>query len=340
MWETPSYTLIVLLICLMKAGEIRAQCASPVIGENRILTEPSRQDNFPDGSTLTYKCSTGYVPKQPGSSKTITCKGNQWTELQLQCKLKSCGSPGEISNGKYLTPNGIDFGATITAQCNEGYMLVGERTRNCRDNGWDGRDAVCEVTKCKQPPSIQNGNFDPLDEVYNYGQTVTYSCEKDYILFGESTISCSDNGSFPPPPRCLKVSCDAPAIENAVRIQGRSPPYKYKEFVEYQCNKGYKMEGSGYLICEENEWKPPPPVCIEDKIGPGPGPGPNPGPGPSPSEIPKVTVPPPLEELSVGAKIAIGVGVMVIGILLVSGMFYLKKRTGFGKVPTRNEERS
>ncbi|XP_047662906.1 complement receptor type 1-like isoform X2 [Tachysurus fulvidraco] len=281
MWETPSYTLIVLLICLMKAGEIRAQCASPVIGENRILTEPSRQDNFPDGSTLTYKCSTGYVPKQPGSSKTITCKGNQWTELQLQCKLKSCGSPGEISNGKYLTPNGIDFGATITAQCNEGYMLVGERTRNCRDNGWDGRDAVCEVTKCKQPPSIQNGNFDPLDEVYNYGQTVTYSCEKDYILFGESTISCSDNGSFPPPPRCLK-----------------------------------------------------------DKIGPGPGPGPNPGPGPSPSEIPKVTVPPPLEELSVGAKIAIGVGVMVIGILLVSGMFYLKKRTGFGKVPTRNEERS
>ncbi|XP_060750573.1 C4b-binding protein alpha chain-like [Tachysurus vachellii] len=187
-----------------------SQCVRPIIGENRILTETSRQDNFPDGSTLTYKCSTGYVPEQPGSSNSITCKGNQWTELQLQ------------------------------------------------------------LVKCEPPPSIQNGNFDPMDEVYQYDQAVTYSCEKDYNLIGESTISCSDNGSFPPPPRCLKISCDAPTIENAVRTGGKSPPYKYKEFVEYQCNTGYKMEGSRSLTCEENGWNPSPPLCIEDKIGPGP----------------------------------------------------------------------
>ncbi|XP_060751066.1 complement decay-accelerating factor-like isoform X3 [Tachysurus vachellii] len=268
MWETPSYTLIVLLICLMKAGEIRAQCVRPIIGENRILTETSRQDNFPDGSTLTYKCSTGYVPAQPGSSNSITCKGNQWTELQLQCKLKSCGSPGDIQHGKYLTPNGIDFGATITAQCDEGYMLVGESTRNCQAEGWDGRDPVCEAVKCKPPPSIQNGNFDPIDEVYNYNQAVTYSCEKDYNLIGESTISCSDKGSFPPPPRCLK-----------------------------------------------------------DKIGPGP--------------IPVTDAPPHDQgKLTVGAKVGIGFGV-VGGIgLLAFILFYLKKRNGFGKVPTSNEESS
>lgn len=33
---------------------------------------------------------------------------------------KSCGHPGEIHNGKYLFPEGILFGATVTAQCNEG----------------------------------------------------------------------------------------------------------------------------------------------------------------------------------------------------------------------------
>lgn len=32
----------------------------------------------------------------------------------------SCGSPGKILNGKYLIPEGILLGATITAQCNEG----------------------------------------------------------------------------------------------------------------------------------------------------------------------------------------------------------------------------
>ncbi|KAK2825057.1 hypothetical protein Q7C36_018984 [Tachysurus vachellii] len=302
--------------------QCQAQCVRPIIEENRILAETSRQDNFPDGSTLTYKCSTGYVPKQPGSSNSITCKGNQWTELQLQCKLKSCGSPGEIPHGKYLTPDGILFGATATAQCDEGYMLVGERTRNCQDNGWDGRDPVCEVkscgnpgdishgkylttegilfgatitaqcdegytlvgertrncrddgwdgrdpvcevVKCINPPSVPDGVFEPEEEVYNYGDGVYYSCKRGLDLFGPSLLTCSNDGTFQPaPPRCLFVTCERPEILNAVRIEGKSPPYKYSDFVRYRCNEGYKMEGSDFLICKEDGWDPPPPQCTK-----------------------------------------------------------------------------
>lgn len=115
------------------------------------------------------------------------------------------------------------------------YLLVGEKNRNCRDDGWDGREPVCEgierfsvktkgkkhyklfetaclnklfsfflVVKCSPPLAIQNGTFDPMDESYEYNQAVTYSCTGSYTLIGESVVTCSDDGTFhPSPPKCL-----------------------------------------------------------------------------------------------------------------------------------------
>ncbi|MCJ8741892.1 hypothetical protein PDJAM_G00075980 [Pangasius djambal] len=236
MWATPSYSLIILLICLIKVGEIRAQCERPFVGENRVPTDESDQSIFPEGSILTFRCSIGYQPEQSGGSRSITCTGKQWTKLELQCKKKSCGSPGELSNGKYLTPNGILFGATAFAECNEGYLVVGPKSRNCVDNGWDQRAAVCEAVKCLPPPAIQNGNFHPVEDSYNYKDAVTYSCS-------------------------AVITCDAPRIDQGERIEGKAPPYKYKDFVRYRCKKGYTMTGSDSLTCEVNGWDPSPPVC-------------------------------------------------------------------------------
>ncbi|KAK3518959.1 hypothetical protein QTP70_016214 [Hemibagrus guttatus] len=301
-----------------------AQCKRPFIGENRILTEDSGQSTYPEGFTLTYKCSTGYRPVQAGGLKSITCRGEQWSELQLQCQLKSCGSLGELANGKYLTPNGILFGATATAQCNDGFVVVGEKSRNCRDDGWDGRDPVCEAVKCEKPPDIQNGMFDPVIDVYDYDEGVTYECNNEYTLVGESTISCSKNGTFPPPPQCLIISCDAPTIKNAHRIEGKAPPYKYKNFVRYRCNLGYTLKGSDSLTCDINGWNPPPPECIEDKIAP------------KPSPIPGTTAPP-SEKVDYKVVVGVVVGVGLLGLGIVGLVFYLKKRTLWGMVPTRNE---
>lgn len=57
------------------------------------------------------------------------------------------------------------------------------------------------------------------------------------------------------------VSCERPDIPHADRIEGKSPPYKYGQFVRYQCHKGYKMEGSDTLTCKEEGWNPPLPQC-------------------------------------------------------------------------------
>ncbi|XP_053338712.1 C4b-binding protein alpha chain-like [Clarias gariepinus] len=254
--------MVILSVLLMTAANVRAQCEIPVVGENRILTDESNKPPFLDGSTVKFKCATGYLPARSSASRTITCTGTQWSDLELQCKKRSCGNPGEISNGKYLIPDGIVFGATITAVCNEGYQLLGAKDRNCREQGWDGRPPVCEVVKCKAPPPIENGTFYPDQEFYGYEEAVTYSCKRGLDLIGPSVITCSSDGSFqPPPPKCLLVTCESPQISNAVRVEGKSPPYKHRHFVRYQCNKGYRMEGDDKLICTEKGWDPPPPQC-------------------------------------------------------------------------------
>ncbi|KAI5609083.1 complement receptor type 1, partial [Silurus asotus] len=240
-----------------------AQCAKPILGENTVIVDDLGLTTYPDSTTLTFKCSIGYKPLDPSASKTITCVETMWTNLGLTCTKKSCGALPDLTNGKYTFPDGNLFGATAIAECNKGFSLVGVKTRNCLDAGWDGRDPVCEAVKCLPPQTIQNGTFEPVEDFYNYNDVVTYTCLiNDYTLVGDASLTCSDNATFQPsPPRCTIVKCDAPDIKNAVRIEGKAPPYGYKNFVRYKCDDGYTMTGADFLVCEIDGWSPPPPTC-------------------------------------------------------------------------------
>lgn len=48
------------------------------------------------------------------------------------------------------------------------------------------------------------GSFTPVKDTYNYGEVVSFSCQKDYTLDGSNIISCSENEKFhPSPPTCV-----------------------------------------------------------------------------------------------------------------------------------------
>ncbi|GAA6095934.1 complement component receptor 1-like protein isoform X1 [Tachysurus ichikawai] len=113
---------VIISILLTMAVKVRAQCDEPVVGGNRIMTEGSQQGPFPEGTAIKFKCSTGYVPERRAVSSSITCMGTQWSELELQCKKKTCGNPGEITNGKYeyQPTDAVLYGAVVTAVCNKG----------------------------------------------------------------------------------------------------------------------------------------------------------------------------------------------------------------------------
>ncbi|KAL7859361.1 hypothetical protein SRHO_G00145080 [Serrasalmus rhombeus] len=260
--ETLGYNVILFpfLLFVLKVVNIRAECESiPSMGENRVLTHEPGKPPYLNGSTATFRCSSGYNAVNFRASKSIMCIDGQWTELKLQCQKRSCGSLPDIPNGKFLLEQGIEFGATAVAQCNMGYYLVGQQYRHCEPRGWSGRNPTCEAVKCLEPPSIVNGELEDVSyELYEYGQAVTYRCKRGFTLIGQATISCSINGTFhPSPPQCLDIACEKPNIPNGKRVEGTMPPYKYKSSLRYECQPGYKMNGSGTMICEISGWVPP-----------------------------------------------------------------------------------
>uniref|UniRef100_A0A8C2PTK5 Sushi domain-containing protein n=2 Tax=Cyprinus carpio TaxID=7962 RepID=A0A8C2PTK5_CYPCA len=257
-------TSVALLAYLMFFGHVRAECTQPSFASrNVVLSNHLSTQNFTNGSTVTFECVIGHKPVDPKASRSVTCEGNQWTSLELSCTRKSCGSLADFSHGRYDMTGNL-FGDTAKPVCDKGYMLAGkETTRTCRDQGWDGRDPLCESVKCSAPPAIENGQLvdEPL-ESYNYLEEVSYRCNKGINLIGKSTLHCSEDGTFKPdPPKCFD-GCPTPIIPNAKRIGGKSPPYKLGNFIEYQCGDGYRLEGDGYIVCKANGWSPEPPQCI------------------------------------------------------------------------------
>lgn len=57
-----------------------------------------------------------------------------------------CGSPGFPVNGNTIV-GGTTYNSTVTHLCDEGYILIGDKTRTCHGNGtWSGVFPQC---KCK-----------------------------------------------------------------------------------------------------------------------------------------------------------------------------------------------
>ncbi|XP_051516028.1 complement receptor type 2-like isoform X2 [Myxocyprinus asiaticus] len=265
---------VVAFLCLMKGEHVRAQCTKPHFRVNVVLSDGSiLTDSFSNGSTVTFVCVSGYKPVNAKASRSVTCSGNQWTDLALSCTRKSCGSLPDFSNGRYEIPNGTLFGDTVTAVCNKGYMLSGRQSqRTCRAEGvWDGRDPVCETVKCPPPPVVENGQLEDVPlESYEYLQSVSYKCNSGFSQVGDSTLYCSEDGTFQSePPKCVG-GCPKPEIPHSFRIAGKSPPYHLNNFIKYKCEDGYKMEGDSNILCTENGWQPEPPKCIVVKCPPPP----------------------------------------------------------------------
>ncbi|XP_059188459.1 membrane cofactor protein-like isoform X3 [Centropristis striata] len=239
-------------------------CSRPVGGPNMSLKgDDILLQTFPDGTRVSFACDPGYV--SAGGSASITCTAGTWSPVKLKCDPRNCGSFGELLNGQVTYPEGSSFGDQLLMICNEGYNLVGKPRVTCGVQGWEGRLAECEVVTCPAPPPVQNGNYSPIKEPYEYLEVVQYTCARDYTLIGTRTLSCSANGTFTPdPPTCTRVECPDPNIRNAEWYEGSRPPHGYQSTVTYRCRSGYTMIGSGILTCGvDSQWLPGLPTCIK-----------------------------------------------------------------------------
>ncbi|KAK1135376.1 complement receptor type 2-like isoform X1 [Acipenser oxyrinchus oxyrinchus] len=240
---------------------VTGQCGNPPDYPDVIMVTQPPLD-FVEGLTITYACQIGYVRKS--GSTTITCTNSQWSHLTLVCERRSCGSPGEILNGRFNTDEGVLFGDKAYAVCDEGFQLVGNGVRNCLAAGWDGDIPRCEIVKCPDPPSIVNGEITNRPQgTVTFGTSITYKCTKG-ILVGNRELVCTKYGNYSSaPPACKDhKGCPSVQVENGHKTAGLGPVYNYGDFIAFACNPGYILNGTDTVTCGVNEtWEPELPTC-------------------------------------------------------------------------------
>ncbi|XP_064354073.1 complement receptor type 1-like [Dromaius novaehollandiae] len=261
------------LLLLLELPGARGDCGPP---PRFAFAEPPLplNDSYPSGTSLRYRCRTGYTVAS-GKSPYVTCLPNStWSAESDFCIGKLC-SPPDIPNGKFDYVTDLRFGAVINFACNEGYRLIGDSSAECVLQGSDvtwSQVPYCEIIPCMPPPRIENGELNAESRDFTFGSTVTYSCHVGFSLIGESSIHCTSddnlNGKWSgPAPECKVVSCQNPQVENGEKVSGFGTEYTYKETVTFQCKAGHALIGSSIVTCEANStWTPPLPTCDPRKL--------------------------------------------------------------------------
>ncbi|XP_073443386.1 membrane cofactor protein-like isoform X2 [Dendrobates tinctorius] len=239
--------------------------APPRLDYGSLNTLYSDLDNFTLGATVDYSCQSGYITVS-GKSNVITClSDSSWSTPDEFCTRRSCGHPGDIEHGETLISD-ILFGSRVNYTCNLGYVMISKRNyRDCQADGtWSNEVPVCEVQSCPPPPPITDGHYEPDLEDYVYQHSVTYTCKDSTLsLIGDKSIYCTSYGNWSAePPKCIVVDCKSPDVENAKKLSGFVGPYSLNSAVRFECESGYKMNGSPSVKCNaSSEWDPPLPTC-------------------------------------------------------------------------------
>ncbi|XP_049921778.1 complement receptor type 1 isoform X1 [Epinephelus moara] len=224
---------------------------------NKYITMTS----FASGDRVHYVCDVGYV--QAGGSRYRSCMNGKWTPLWLRCERKPCGSAGEITNGLF-TYTGVEFGDTATAVCDDGYRLVGQATRRCMSQGWDGREPTCEAAACDEPSGVTNAVMtSPKEPPYTYRTVIRYHCPVG-TLIGQRDIWCTKDGTWShSPPTCREITtCPSPNVPNAYWMGTHNNMYQERDTIYIECTASYTRIGPYAVTCgRDGNWYPRLPSC-------------------------------------------------------------------------------
>ena len=185
-----------------------------------------------------------------------------------------------------------NFGSNASYTCETGYMLNGDMTRMCQDNGdWSGSAPTCDSTlnyialyfmiSFLYTVAVDCGDLtDPTDGAVNtssgttFNMNATYSCNTGYNLNGTNTRTCQADrmwsGNEPACDSTLSslvhcvqcfnclffpavVTCSA--LSDPTNGMVSVPNNNFGTVANYMCNTGYMLTGDVIRVCEVNgDW--------------------------------------------------------------------------------------
>ncbi|CAH3128057.1 unnamed protein product [Pocillopora meandrina] len=171
------------------------------IDHGGIQSEPryttTEQKIFTENETATFLCEHHY--KLEGNRKLKCMKSGLWSDKAPRCVINVCTSPGDIEHGRVTFENTkadrttSPIGTVARFNCNVGFKLVGNSTRQCQPDGhWSGqRNPICQksMLKCEQKNLI-DGEYQPKKANYFLHDKITPHCKPGYYLWGPPSLTC------------------------------------------------------------------------------------------------------------------------------------------------------
>ncbi|XP_048086105.1 CUB and sushi domain-containing protein 1 [Alosa alosa] len=251
--------------CLSNSTWTGTQPECHVVSCGNPGTPRNAQIQFHDGlvfsRSITYACREGYY-----STGLLTrhCTVNgTWTGNMPECSVINCGDPGVPANGLRL---GSDFtySRSVSFQCAPGFTMDADRasTLICtKDRTWNGTKPLCKAIVCGPPPSIPNGQVMGSD--FQWGASVSYSCNQGYQLSLPTVLTCQGGGNWSgEKPQCFPVFCGDPGFPAQGRREDRG--FTYLSPVYFSCYPPLLLVGSKVRYCQyDGTWSGTQPSCID-----------------------------------------------------------------------------
>lgn len=167
--------------------------SSQTIENGRIVYLNQSQTTY--GSQVKYVCYEDYV--LVGNDLRQCQADGRWGGKQPYCAYKWCPALSQIPNG-YLNVSSYSENSIASYQCNSGYKLIGNDTRQCLLGGkWTNQEPFCQYVDCGQPKQIANANYQLVNTTTNYLSVVSYTCNDNYTLSGNNNkMICSHNNRW------------------------------------------------------------------------------------------------------------------------------------------------
>ncbi|KAM8977204.1 complement decay-accelerating factor-like [Pelodytes ibericus] len=177
----------------------------------------------------------------------------------------SCRVLGEFMNGD-VEYSGFSPGSTATFQCNNGYILIGNESRDCMADGiWSGSAPTCKRS-CSHPPELSFAQIVelPASLYFPSGIYIQYLCLPGFIrdLFKLPVVVCQENFIWSEIPEfCIRVQCGNPEGILNGKVEGSGTVFG--STATYSCNDGYDLIGSAQRQCTADAvWSDSKPTCI------------------------------------------------------------------------------
>ncbi|XP_063682133.1 uncharacterized protein LOC134817001 isoform X2 [Bolinopsis microptera] len=191
----------------------------------------------------TFNCNEGFVLL---GRSVVSCLESRVWENSPECTI-DCGVPQAPDNGILELENFTH----ATFSCDESYHLIGSSLVTCQEYGQWEDGPKCHVD-CGEAEAPSNGVIE-----FQSFELVTIKCNIGFGLFGESTLTCQESGSWKTGSICY-LDCGDPQTP----LNGIVESENYTH-ITFQCIEGYRLLGNSVVSClESRNWEDSPKCTI------------------------------------------------------------------------------